>query len=127
MPKSGPIDPAARLPRDAISPLVPVLAPIAVAAIVISVVFSRVFPHASPGGKAPEARFTNVTAESGIAFVHDNGSREDEDTPSTLSGAVAFLDYENEGRPDLFFVSGTAWPWTRSGMGGARDLRPLPQ
>jgi hypothetical protein len=118
MPQSGRTEPVATLPRGAISPLLPVLAPIAVAAIVVSVVLSRVFPHASAGGRAPEARFTDVTAESGIAFVHDNGSREDEDTPSTLSGAVAFLDYENEGRPDLFFVSGTAWPWTRSGMGG---------
>jgi enediyne biosynthesis protein E4 len=118
MPQSGHIERGTTLPRGAISPLVPVLAPIAVAAIIISVVFSRVFPQASQVGKAPEARFTDVTAESGIAFVHDNGSREDEDTPSTLSGAVAFLDYENEGRPDLFFVCGTAWPWTRSGMEG---------
>jgi enediyne biosynthesis protein E4 len=109
---------AVTLPRGAISPLVPVLAPIAVVAILIGLVFSRLFPHSVAGGKAPEARFTDVTAEAGITFVHDNGSREDEDTPSTLSGAVAFLDYENEGRPDLFFVSGTAWPWTRSGMGG---------
>jgi hypothetical protein len=118
MPPSGSIEPVATLPRGAISPLVPVLTPIAVAAVVISVVFSRVFPHASFAGKPPEARFTDVTAESGITFVHDNGSREDEDTPSTLSGSVAFLDYANEGRPDLFFASGTAWPWTRSGMGG---------
>ena len=118
MPQSGTTEPAGRLPPGAISPLVPVLVPIAVAAIVIGLVFSRLFPHVTPGGKAPEARFTDVTAESGITFVHDNGSREDEDTPSTLSGGVAILDYANEGRPDLFFVSGTAWPWTRSGMGG---------
>ncbi len=118
MPQPGSPEPAPTLPRGAISPLVPVLVPIAVAAIAIGVAFSRLLPHAAPAVKAPEARFTDVTADSGITFVHDNGSREDEETPSTLSGGVAFLDYANEGRPDLFFVSGTAWPWTRSAMGG---------
>ena len=58
-----------------------------------------------------------MTRESGIDFVHDNGSREGLDTPTTLPGAVAFLDYDNDGHPDLFVVSGTAWPWAPSAPG----------
>ena len=104
-------DPGPPAPRGAISPLIPVLAPIALAAIVLAALFSRIFPFAPGTGKAPVARFTDVTRESGITFSHDNGSWDGQDTPTTLPGAVAFLDYDNDGRPDLLFVGGTAWPW----------------
>ena len=104
-------DPGPPEPRGAISPLIPVLAPIAVAAIVLAALFSRLFPYSAPSGKAPGARFMDVARESGITFSHDNGSWDGQDTPTTLPGAVAFLDYDNDGLPDLFFVGGTAWPW----------------
>ncbi len=114
----APADPGGAVARGAISPLVPVLAPLAVAAIVVGVLFSRLFPFAAQTGYAPAVRFTDVTEEAGLNFVHDNGTREDEGTPTTLPGAVAFLDYDNDGRQDLFFVSGTTWPWIPSAMGG---------
>jgi hypothetical protein len=104
-------------PQRAISPLVPVLVPLAVAAIAIGVLFSRLFPFSSQGLVAPAARFTDVTAESGLDYVHDNGLQFGRETPTTLPGAVAFLDYDNDGRPDLFFVSGTSWPWNTSAAG----------
>lgn len=118
MPAPGRTDSDGALSRGAISPLVPVLVPLAIAAILIGFAFSRFLPFAPPAAVAPAARFTDVTGDAGLAFVHDNGSREDEQTPTTLSGAVAFLDYDNDGRPDLFFVSGTTWPWKPSAMGG---------
>jgi hypothetical protein len=115
---AGPGAPEPPLPRDAISPLVPVLATLAVAAVVIGALLSRVVPRAEATGGPPPARYVDVSAESGITFVHDSGAREDAPTPTTISGAVAFLDYNNDGWPDLFFVSGTSWPWTPSAMGG---------
>jgi hypothetical protein len=118
MPAPGRPDPDRALPGGAISPLVPVLVPLAIAAIVIGIVFSRLLPFVPETGVAPAAKFTDVTRDAGIAFVHDSGAREDEETPTTLPGAVAFLDYDNDGRPDLFFVSGTTWPWEPSAMGG---------
>jgi len=110
--------PEGTFPRGAISPLAPVLVPIAVAAIVIGLLFSRLFPFAGQAGSAPAVRFTDVTGDAGLTFVHDSGATQDEETPTTLPGAVAFLDYDNDGRPDLFFVSGTTWPWIPSAMGG---------
>lgn len=104
--------PSLGLPRGAISPLVPVLVPLAVAAIILAYVFSRLFPYVPEAGMAPVAKFTDVTQDSGLSFIHDNGTREGEDTPTTLSGAVAFLDYNNDGRQDLFFVGGIQWPWS---------------
>ena len=118
MPALGHADPEGNPPRGAISPLVPVLVPLAVAAILIGIVFSMLFPFAPQGGTAPPARFADVTGDAGLNFVHDSGAREDEETPTTLAGAVAFLDYDNDGHPDLFFASGTTWPWTPSAMGG---------
>jgi enediyne biosynthesis protein E4 len=62
-----------------------------------------------------------VTRASGITFIHDSGSWDGQDTPTTLPGAVAFLDYDNDGRPDLFFVGGTTWPWNPPAKAGARS------
>jgi len=106
-------------PAGAISPLVPVLVPLAVAAIVIGVVFPRLFPFTARTDAAPAARFTDVTRDSGLDYIHDNGVQYGRDTPTTLPGAVAFLDYDNDGHPDVFFVSGTSWPWNTSAAGAA--------
>ena len=111
MPAAGHRDKEGRAPGGAISPLVPVLVPLAVAAILIGVWFSRLFPFASPPSAPPPVRFTDVTRESGISFDHDNGSRGEDQAPTTLPGAVAFLDYDIDGRPDIFF--GTR-PWRAS-------------
>jgi hypothetical protein len=96
---------------------VPVLVPLAVAAIVIGVVFSRLFPFPAQASVAPAPRFTDVTRESGVDYVHDNGFQLGREPPSTIPGAVAFLDYDNDGHPDLFFVGGTPWPWTTAAAG----------
>lgn len=112
-------DPAGDSREGAISPLVPVLVPLAVAAILIGVVFSRLFPFSSQSTAAPPAKFTDVTLESGLDYTHDSGVQFGRDTPTTLPGAVAFLDYNNDGRPDIFFASGTSWPWNTSAAGPA--------
>ncbi len=117
MPAQRVPDPEGDSPRGAISPLVPVLVPLAIAAILIGVVFSRLFPFSSLAVVAPAAKFTDVTRESGLDFIHDNGVQFGRDTPTTLPGAVAFLDYDNDGHPDLFFASGTSWPWNTSAAG----------
>jgi len=64
-----------------------------------------------PMGGIPQARFTDITREAGIVFVHNNGAYGDKLLPETMGGGVAFLDYDNDGAPDLFFVNSTWWPW----------------
>jgi hypothetical protein len=83
-----------------------------VAAIILSVAFAWFFPASGPVQPVPAARFTNITEASGIHFVHQQGGAE---TPTTLGGAVAVLDYDRDGHPDLFFVNGTTWPWEEMG------------
>ncbi|HEY4300972.1 MAG TPA: CRTAC1 family protein [Candidatus Didemnitutus sp.] len=83
-----------------------------VAAIVLSVAFAHFFPGIGPARPLPPARFTDVTETSGIHFIHHQGLS---DAPTTLGGAVAVIDYDRDGKPDLFFVNGTAWPWEDMG------------
>lgn len=93
-----------------VSPLLPVLLPLVITAIALSVLFAWLFPPAAGAG-APAVRFTDVTAEAGLRFLHQQGGAE---APTTLGGAVAVLDFNGDGWPDLFFPNGASWPWEES-------------
>jgi len=96
------------LPR--FPPLLPVLLPLVLAAIVLGAVFAWLFPPQT-AQDSPAVRFTDVTGDSGLRFTHQQGG---EETPTTLGGGVTVLDFNQDGRPDLFFVNGAPWPWEES-------------
>jgi enediyne biosynthesis protein E4 len=50
--------------------------------------------------------FTDATARSGIMFRHQASRTSQKYLPESMSGGVAMLDYNNDGRLDLFFVNG---------------------
>jgi hypothetical protein len=58
----------------------------------------------------PTVRFTDITAQSGIDYVHINGAYGDKLLPETMGGGVAFLDYDNDGDQDLLFINSNYWP-----------------
>jgi hypothetical protein len=58
----------------------------------------------------PAVTFRDVTQQAGIRFVHDNGAFGKKFLPETLGPGVAFIDYDNDGWPDIFLVNGTEWP-----------------
>ena len=62
-----------------------------------------------PAAKGP-AEFRDVTAAAGIKFTHNNGAYGKKYLPETLGPGVAFIDYDNDGWPDIFLVNGTDWP-----------------
>lgn len=59
----------------------------------------------------PSVRFSDITKESGITFVHSNGSYGEKLLPETMGGGVAFLDYDGDGSQDLLFINSCSWPW----------------
>jgi hypothetical protein len=55
-------------------------------------------------------QFTDVTAAAGIHFQHTVGRSGRLYLPETLGAGCAFLDYNNDGKLDLFLVNGTRLP-----------------
>jgi hypothetical protein len=66
----------------------------------------------SPPPPGPQARspltFTDVTAQSGVNFRHAAAKTSLKYLLETMGGGVAILDYDNDGRMDLFFINGAA-------------------
>ena len=63
------------------------------------------------GPVLPALPFTDITARSGIDFVHETGAYGERLLPETMGGGIAFLDYDNDGDQDLLLVNSTVWPW----------------
>jgi hypothetical protein len=67
-------------------------------------------PDAGPGDPPPAAdpsgpiRFDDVTAQAGIDFVHFDPATPNHFIHETIGSGVAWIDYDNDGWPDLFFV-----------------------
>ena len=64
-------------------------------------------------GATPETstiQFRDVTQSAGIHFVHNNGAFGKKFLPETMGPGVAFIDYDNDGWPDIFLVNGMDWP-----------------
>jgi len=59
--------------------------------------------------------FTDVTASSGIGFVHSFGDAKMDNIVESAGGGVTVLDYDGDGRPDLFFPTGAHEPGVSEG------------
>jgi hypothetical protein len=64
----------------------------------------------SPSVEPPHVRFTDITEQAGIKFVHENGAGGDKLLPETMGAGCAWIDYNNSGRPSLLLINGTKWP-----------------
>lgn len=62
-----------------------------------------------PNTKAAEITFERKT----IPFRLENNATSDKHLVSTMAGGLAIFDYDNDGRPDLFFTNGSALPSLR--------------
>ncbi len=73
-----------------------------------------------PGVQPPALPFTDVTADAGIDFIHDNGAAGEKLLPETMGGGAAFLDLEGDGDQDVLLVNSCPWPWAVEADGAAR-------
>jgi hypothetical protein len=59
---------------------------------------------------ASTIRFEDVTRAAGIHFIHNNGAFGKMWLPEAIGSGVAFIDYNNDGWPDILLINGTDWP-----------------
>ena len=55
----------------------------------------------------------DVTAQTGITFVHNDGSSGRRYIVETVSAGLALFDYDNDGDEDIYFLNGAALPGTK--------------
>ena len=64
--------------------------------------------------EAPAARsavsFHDVTQQAGLRFHHETGAFGKKYLPETMGSGCAFLDYDGDGRQDIFLVNSCPWP-----------------
>jgi hypothetical protein len=56
-----------------------------------------------------QVTFHDITKSAGINFVHNNGARGKKYLPETMGPGCAFIDYDNDGFPDIVIVNGKDW------------------
>lgn len=59
--------------------------------------------------------FEDVARQAGITFVHDRGATPEHRLPETMGSGMAWLDFDNDGRMDLFVVQSGKLPQGDSG------------
>lgn len=65
--------------------------------------------------QAPVAtvQYREITRAAGITFSHHTGATGKKYLPETLGPGVALIDYNGDGRQDLYFTNGRDWPGPR--------------
>lgn len=79
--------------------------------VIVAIGLSAVLAKWAPGrghGPSPRLRWSEGAAAAGLRFDHRQGGAQG---PSALGGAVVVFDFDQDERPDLYFVNGAPWPW----------------
>ncbi len=62
------------------------------------------------GQGAEGITFTDITQSAGINFTHNSGAFGNKYLPESLGPGCAFIDYDNDGYPDVLLINGQDWP-----------------
>ncbi len=65
-------------------------------------------------------QFTDITASSGINWTHFSGARNRKYMPEIETPGCAFIDYDNDGKPDILLLNGADWPEVTTGRKRSR-------
>lgn len=78
-------------------------------------------PPAS-GANLRGLQFAEITQSAGIRFVHTNGAFGKKYLPEALGPGCAFIDFDNDGYPDILLINGKGWPGHEAPSGNAIRL-----
>jgi hypothetical protein len=70
---------------------------------------------------AQQIHFRDVTSQAGIHFTHNDGAFGKKWLPETMGPGCAFIDYDNDGYPDVVLINGDDFPGHPHG--GATTLK----
>ncbi len=59
---------------------------------------------------AQQIQYRDITAKAGINFKHNDGAFGKKYLPETMGPGCAFIDYDNDGWPDILLINGENWP-----------------
>jgi hypothetical protein len=59
-----------------------------------------------PAVHSQQVQFRDITAQAGIHFTHNNGAFGKKWLPETMGPGCAFIDYDNDGYPDVVLING---------------------
>lgn len=74
----------------------------------------RPAPELPAPGEAATVSFADATAGAGIRFRHVNGATGRKLLPETMGAGVVVLDFDADGKPDLYFCNSSPWPGAAS-------------
>jgi len=69
-------------------------------------------PPAAPGTVTGNSsiHFADIARQAGIHFSHNTGAFGNKYLPETMGAGCAFLDYDNDGKPDILLIDGKDFP-----------------
>src|SRR5579884_2604609 len=76
---------------------------------------AKLAPSSAPPATLSPLHFADITQSAGIRFVHTNGAFGKKYLPEALGPGCAFIDYDNDGYPDILLVNGEGWPGHETG------------
>jgi hypothetical protein len=82
---------------------------LAIAAMLSIVKFISAF-DAQPAVAGGSVRFRNLAQSAGLSFVYRNSPTPDKYFVESAPGGLAVFDYNDDGRPDIFFTNGAPTP-----------------
>jgi hypothetical protein len=77
----------------------------------LSLAVPAVSPTSSPAGGI---HYVDITHQAGINFVHNTGAFGKRFLPETMGAGCAFIDYDNDGNPDILLINGSDFPGHKS-------------
>src|SRR5215472_1148253 len=72
---------------------------------------------------AQRITFRDITGQAGIRFTHNSGGFGKKYLPETMGPGCAFIDYDNDGWPDIVLANGQSFPGHKGATGTPKLYR----